>query len=411
VWQPCSVAPIWKDNDPLGQSRYPTSDAIFPVYFVSPSGPKCVTRNGNAVFVQDCGSVDQTQLWTDGYEVAITAGTIDIYMKTKAGKKQNVIEYSPSVVGDRMFWCAGLGTDTLVSAPLGGKPNLKKNFIFQASGKERLADGADHGYLACDPFAIATPTGFRVFYSRGVEGVGKVDPNNVTRGRVGAWNEIWKVDVKSNGEFIKSSAAPVVTAGCRPGADDSALDLDKPMAQRRHTALYGCGQPSIANFGSVQILTYRVSGPNDESFNEFVRLSNPATKLSFIGRADRGLSEDGASPEIFTIGDRPTGNVRTFYKLVGNGKGLYVLRRFFFDQAAGTISRDYNAESNYGTVAEEFWGFNGITASGDGQTGVQRGNDLNVLTSLTQRIDFWVGDGAEGREYLRYHSMGSAPLA
>ncbi len=120
----CAGAPTWRDGDPqAGRNAYPTTDNIFPVYFDDPAGPQCLTRSATAVVVVGCPSVDtNTQVWTDGYATAVSATEYDITMRQEVTPyvfRGPVYDYSPSVAGDRIFWCAGLGTDTLVSAKLG----------------------------------------------------------------------------------------------------------------------------------------------------------------------------------------------------------------------------------------------------------------------------------------------------
>jgi hypothetical protein len=222
-WVECSIAATWSDLDPVGgRSLYPNyTTGTFPLSYLDSTGQRqCLSRSddgsGAAVSIQSCGSVSPLQLWTDPeevYEITVSSysGQAD-YQSTI--DTTHAYDYSPSIVNGRMFWCSGIGTDALISADLNDhiskRVKITSPFAFTFPGEHPLvkyASGERAGqpvhYLACDPSAVRTSTGYTVYFSRGVENIGTT--------RQGAWNEIWVINANNDGSFIKSSLRKVLT--------------------------------------------------------------------------------------------------------------------------------------------------------------------------------------------------------
>jgi hypothetical protein len=322
---------------------------------------------GASVGVSLCeAQILPTQLWTDPpfkikYDKA--AGTIEV-VQGKA-KKYN---YAPSVSGNRIFWCVGLNNDVLVSADLNGPAiqDLKPgNMYYLPDLVTGVGPKVRTKYLSCDPFALKTATGFDVYFSRGIQNTGV--------GGFGAFNAVLMVKAADNGVFVRSSVKTVVPQ-CGDGVD------------------YGCGQPSIAPMadGTLTMVYRAMPDPaGSGNWEKFSEVSNGAVtgSVTFVGSCSS--TEDGASPELFTVAGK-----NLVFKMQGFGpSGITGIRSYQFVPKSGTtpatLTRDCNLETDKGggKLARVF-----NTDGSDGQVGVVR-NNTNQAVVTNGNVTYWSSVG------------------
>lgn len=170
-------------------------------------------------------------------------------------------DYGPSVAGSRMWWCSGLGTDTIVSAPMPGRPG-KRGAPWHIPGK-----------LVADPCAVSVGHQTLVLHTIG-------DPDGRRNGIGWAvWSDPTRPPTRTG----------VLIAQTGTG--------------------YGIGQPSVAVHpdGSA-MLAYRDDGPNGENQLRLANLNVDPVALGdgphlHAGTPEFAEPEDGASPEAWWHGN------------------------------------------------------------------------------------------------------------
>jgi hypothetical protein len=275
-WVACTTATVWSDLDPFDQSRFPDSDWKFPIWFGAGVNKSCLTAPAGAtagapVAIALCSPALSNQLWTDPYNWSFAAGFVD-----NIGN----YDYAPAQVGNRLFWCTGLGqlkwpknrvpseqtgADAIVSMEVGSNvpPKVSKEFAFYLNPSQGLT---------CDPSPMKTATGYRVYYSRG-------DSN-------GQNNGVSFFETDNSGKILGTSLTNRVVV--------------TPQIN------YGAGQPSVTPRPAGGYLLAFRSNPIPPMIDETALMvldggtgfvTNPITPASFVRPS--GQKEDGAQPDIF----------------------------------------------------------------------------------------------------------------
>lgn len=170
-------------------------------------------------------------------------------------------DYGPSVAAGRVWWCSGLGTDTIVSAPLPGRPG-KLGAPWHIPGK-----------LVADPCAVTIGHQTLVLFTVG-------DPDGRNNGIGWAvWSDPTKAPTRT-GMLIPQAA---------PGR-------------------YGIGQPSLATWGDGSaLLAFRDDGANGENVLRVAYIDLDLVALGGPPVVERAAAftepEDGASPEAWLLDD------------------------------------------------------------------------------------------------------------
>jgi hypothetical protein len=393
TWQSCEVATIWNDrNTGSGARTFPDASNRFPLSVGSGAAAPCITRAsdgvGSPVYLEACGSVTDTQLWTDpSYNVIVSATSVKI---------DGHYGYAPSLAGGRIFWCAGLGDDYLVSAPLNLltpaiaskyllKPEYQFRFPGTASSPPYPPSATGKSFLSCDPHAIRTATGFDVYFTLGVKGTGA--------GGVGGFNEVYKVSADSAGRFRtkvgRTWRANVATKVLLPQALCAGQTDD-----------YGCGQPTVAmNSAGRKVLESRSFG----GFNQFWDISG-TTPILLAQTKDvevAGIGQDeGSSVEIFFL----PGNPNTMYKLIGGpdsgGKSRVAWRKYLL--TGNELRRLTSLESS----VRGLWGIghSDDELPTDGQIGCMRDDGhFPVANNGSTVLECWAAspDANSGQRLIR----------
>lgn len=265
-------------------------------------------------------------------------------------------DYTPSVVAGRIFWTGQYRGDAILSCRLTGP-----------LGATRYTD--PHALVA-DPAAMATGTGFVVFFTRGDKG-GPTD---------GRRNGVCAARFTSDG-LIAGDVATIIPPSANPDT-------------------YGSGQPTVAALPSDRyLLIYRAD--NDADASQLVAVVLSSITLDVVERLRFGEAEDGASPEAFYVDDI------LHILLVGvdaEGKGWAGLRRYYYGlpdfqtavvtgrEALGSLRRDRSAERAYPITGGSFWALPGavpITNGIDGAGIVRDRNNDPVIRN--GRLTAWRG--------------------
>lgn len=170
-------------------------------------------------------------------------------------------DYGPSIAGGRMWWCSGLGTDTIVSAPLPGRPGKV--------GKPWHIVGN----LVADPCAVTIGHQTLVLFTVG-------DPDGRNNGIGWAvWSDPTKPPTRTG--MLIPQAAP---------------------------SRYGIGQPSLATWGDGgALLVYRDDGDAGANVLRMAHVDLDPVALGGPPGIERPAAfadaEDGASPEAWLLDD------------------------------------------------------------------------------------------------------------
>lgn len=251
-------------------------------------------------------------------------------------------DYGPSICGARMWWCSGLGTDTIVSAPVPGHPGRKG------------APWHIPGRLVADPCAVNIGHLTLVLFT-----VGMPDGRNNGTG----W-AIWSAPQK-----------PPIRHGM--------------LIAHASGAGYGHGQPAIAHGAPGTLLVHRTDGPNGENLLAAWRLDIDDVDMGappILGEpVPFDAPEDGASPEAWWT---PDGRLAVML----SGGGYCGVRTYRVDGAM--LHRQRELETGAPTpTGGRFWSQAPARATGtvDG-LGVERDEHHRpVLTG--GRLHFWQAQG------------------
>lgn len=211
-------------------------------------------------------------------------------------------DYGPSVAGSRMWWCSGLGTDTIVSAPMPGRPG-KPGAPWHIPGR-----------LVADPCAVSIGHQTLVLHTVGL-------PDGTGNG-IG-W-ALWS-----------DPARPPQAAGT--------LITGTPAGR------YGIGQPGVALRGNGGgLLICRDDGPAGENRLAAWDLLIGDDGTPILGNVvPFAEPEDGASPECWWTS---TGRVA----ILVSGGGWVGVRTY--DCEGGTLlSRQRHLETPSPVPGGEFW--------------------------------------------------------
>lgn len=251
-------------------------------------------------------------------------------------------DYSPSCVDGRLFWCCGLGTDTIVSVNL------------HAPTGQRPAPYVLDGKLVADPAAVRTGTGFLVMHT-----IGQPDG---TRNGIG---------------WFTTDAT---------GAWDGRRGMTIPQSTNLRT--YGNGQPSIAPLpGDRYLLVHRRDG--DEGVSMLSARLISSVSLTPVSDELFLLPEDGASPEVVGFDG---GFLILLVAADQQGKGWAGLRRYDLATVNSRLVRRRSAEVEHPVTGGVFWALPGavpLSGSVDG-AGIVR-NATNDPVIHDGRFLFWRG--------------------
>jgi len=213
-------------------------------------------------------------------------------------------DYGPSVTAGRMWWCAGLGTDTIVSAPLPGRPG-KVGKPWHIPGK-----------LVADPCAVTIGHQTLVLFTVG-------DPDGRNNG-IG-W-AVWP-----------DPANPPTRHGM--------------LIPQTGAGTYGIGQPSVAaTDGGWAMLVHRADGPGDT--NVFAAHTVDIDDVALGGKpilldpVPFTEPEDGASPEAWFTPDRRLA-------ILVSGGGWCGIRTYAHRD--GALARERHLETASPVHGGQFW--------------------------------------------------------
>jgi hypothetical protein len=359
----CGSAKSWSDLDPFGRGIYPDQYFRFPIWYRDGNGiPQCLSRagvwSGISTSIAPCSSYSDAQLWTDGFKFS-TSGSVFGFEKAH--------NYAPSQVGDRVFWCAGLGTDVIVNWKVGGPTANMQKPAYTA----RLAPTTG---LVCDPHPVKTAGGYRVFVTRG----------NPDRGGGTNGNGIGYYDFDNNGKRIGAAAEPTMIIGITP------------------PGTYGNGQPSVTPDPSGgYLMAYRGDGPVQPG-SIILRSLDASFGLGASPRfaaADETVAanEVASQPDIFIR------NGKLYNLVTGNG---YAGIRTYTKRTNGNFTRD-TGELNTGNLPAQT--YLNLGSSNDG-AGIQRGvNNEPVVTDSSVNLLWGAAADANGFNKLRRGSAIKIP--
>ena len=361
-WSSCnlSTVKIWSDLDPFGRGLYPDSYFRFPISYNDGVTDRCLERASTAtnapVYVAPCSSFSQNQLWTDGWKFQPGANNAgDVFGVAAA------YNYAPSQVGDRIFWCAGIGVDAIVNWQIGSSGSAVLR-------KENLAALPVKSGLVCDPHPVKTSSGYRVYVTQG-----NTDP--LQNGLNG--NGVSYYDFDNAGKRIGTNTPKTIL----------------PVTAR---GSYGNGQPSVTPDGANWLMAYR----NDGTSPGQIKLKTlDASGTVVTGSPSFTAEEVATQPDIFLRNGK-------LYNLV-TGSGWATIRTYV-KQANGNYSRETSLENNEGNLP----GRTKINLNGtfDG-AGLKRGTDnlpaINPDGSVG--IVWAIPKNAEGANFIRQAGAISVP--